>query len=238
MNESLIDASVGLASYQESFAVDPNEVLRQDRFSVEFASHRLQDARHATSQPHISIKEEPQFSEDDELASRTPNLHHLLFNNNNNCSNNNNNNCSNNNNNTPQIIHSANSRLLNCSQMFQGSNSPNSPSTTSSPAMTSHVATSSPRTFGGLHHQPCFASAPTSPINISGRRGKSDLHLNVKLVSTYTNYFGKLTEDSGLVGTAFACGITRWQFKQKFYVQNLLQFELLRLRYSRSTSVD
>ena len=237
MNESLIDASVGLASYQESFAVDPNEVLRQDRFSVEFASHRLQDARHATSQPHISIKEEPQFSEDDELASRTPNLHHLLFNNNNNCSNNNNNNCSNNNN-TPQIIHSANSRLLNCSQMFQGSNSPNSPSTTSSPAMTSHVATSSPRTYGGLHHQPCFASAPTSPINISGRRGKSDLHLNVKLVSTYTNYFGKLTEDSGLVGTAFACGITRWQFKQKFYVQNLLQFELLRLRCSRCTSVD
>ena len=185
LNDSLIGSSVGLSSYQESFAVDPNEILRKDRFSVEFASSRICHPRHIASQQQLQhqqqqqlqqqhrFKEELQFSEDEDSVtpksepySYNSSINDFMFNNNNN------------NNNAPQIIHSANSRLLNCSQMVYYASSPNS--NVSSP----NQIPPSPKMGGFFQPQAFPTSAPSSPINISGRRGKGDLHLNVKLVST------------------------------------------------------
>ena len=204
IHESLMGASVGFTPYQESFAVDPNEILRKDhsRFSEDFStrnqnvlSHDDDDARFASQQfvqkfePSDFIKEESNFSEDEDqmdqkLFRPIDNMNDQYFNNNNNNNshnisplnnNSNNSNNINNNKNVPQIIHSANSRLLNCSRMLHLSSS-------SSVGSSQRMIGSDQKNHQLLYHHQQSPS-PGSPMNNSHKRPNNDLHLNVKLVS-------------------------------------------------------
>jgi hypothetical protein len=203
-------ASVGLTPYQESFAVDPNEILRKDHARDVATSQSSQ----ATSTSHFVpkfepldfVKEETNFSEDEDedtmqqqqqQQTEQQQLFHAISNTgdisnryNNNKSNtsafntssyNNSNNVSNssvsNSNQNPQMIHSANSRLLNCSLLLNFGKS----SSTSAQSSSSSL-------IGGDPYQ--HSPSPASPINNNNRR-QSDLHLNVKLVKYLQFLFGK-----------------------------------------------
>ncbi len=189
-------ASVGLTPYQESFAVDPNEILRKDHARDFAASHSTTSQFVPKFEPSDFIKEETNLSEDEDedtmqqqqqqqeqqqlfqaisnvgdFSSRYDNNRSNASSfNNSSYNNNNSNDVSNNNNQCPQMIHSANSRLLNCSLLLNfGKNS----STTSS------AQSPSSRLIGGDPYKQ--TPSPPSPINNSRRQ--NDLHLNVKLVN-------------------------------------------------------
>ena len=223
-------ASVGLTPYQESFAVDPNEILRKDhsRFSEDFSARNENmlshdDARFASQQqqqfvqkfePSDFIKQESNFSEDEEpmdqkLFQPIKNVNDCYFNNHNNSHNisplnNNNNNNNNNNKNLPQVIHSANSRLLNCSRMLHLSNSS---SFSNGKMFGSNSIGSSQKMIGSdhqnqrllLHYQQ--SPSPGSPMGgNSYKRPNNDLHLNVKLVSLkYSEYQKIVTNEQKLL---------------------------------------
>ena len=213
-------SSVGLTPYQESFAVDPNEILRKDhaRFSdavdyvtshsVDYVTSQIDDfasqQRHNDSADFVQkfepdfVKEENTFSENEEVDEKpvfdqlqhfqlqqqqqqqhdneqmfktfTNNSTDMYLNfignhNNNNSGIQNNNGIHNNNNNSNRnrsnnhIIHSANSRLLNCSGMVN----------------------LEPSFVPRFEPPPQETPSPGSPSNHFGRRQR-DLHLNVKLV--------------------------------------------------------
>ena len=254
VQESLMGSSVGLTPYQESFAVDPNEILRKDhaRFSdavdyvtshsVDYVTSQSDDfasqQRHNDSADFVQkfepdfVKEENTFSENEEVDEK-PVFDHLqhfqlqqqqqqqhdneqMFktftnnstdmylnfignhnNNNNNNSgtqnnNNNNNGIHNNNNNSNrnrsnnQIIHSANSRLLNCSGMVHLDPTRQQGLPRFEPQETLNLDPTRQQSFLP-RFEPEETPSPGSPSNHFGRRQR-DLHLNVKLVNIFVDY--------------------------------------------------
>ena len=195
VHDSLMGVSVGLTPYQESFAVDPNEILRKDHardFAASQSSHATTTSQFVPKfEPSDFVKQETNFSEDEDedpmqqqqqqqqlfqtisnvgdFSSRYDNNKSNTSAFNNSSFNNNSNNVSSNNNQCPQMIHSANSRLLNCSLLLNFGKNSSTSSSAQSPAS---------RLIGGDSYQQ--TPSPASPAN--NNRRQNDLHLNVKLV--------------------------------------------------------